>query len=215
MSRPGQLVDPVGLRTRAPVARDSWWIPLALGHKREWPRTAGPPQGPSDPGPRQPGELVDTEGLRTPAPAAWNSWSTLRTLGRKREGSGTAGPPFRPLAPGQSRPGYLVDPRGLGHGPESPLGPGRPRRPSEPGPSRQRHRVLLEGPGTRAQVARDCFSTPRALGQKRESPGSVARHRVPSVQGRVPWDRCSTPPHLARSRVSRDACRNRAPWAWA
>ena len=179
---------------------------LALGHKPEWPGTAGPQQGPSDPGPRQPGELVDTEGLRTPAPAAWNSWSTLRTLGRKREWSGTAGPPFRPLEPGQSRPGYLVDPRGLGHGPESPLGPGRPRRPSEPGPSRQRHRVELAGPGTRARVARDCFSTPPALGQKRESPGRVGRHRVPSVQGRVPWDSCSTPPHLARSRVSRDAC---------
>ena len=104
-----------------------------------------------------------------------------------------------------------MDPRGLGHGPESPLGPGRPRRLSEPGPSRQRHRVELAGPGTRARVTRDCFSTPRALGQKRESPGRVGRHRVPSVQGRVPWDSCSTPPHLARSRVSRDACRNRGP----
>ena len=52
-----------------------------------------------------------------------------------------------------------MDPRGLGHGPESPLGPGRPRRPSEPGPSRQRHRVELAGPGTRARVARDGWST--------------------------------------------------------
>ncbi len=40
------------------------------------------------------------------------------------------------------------------------------------------------------------------------SPGTAGRPRVPSVQVRVPWDSCSAPRHLARSRVARDAGRN-------
>ena len=68
-----------------------------------------------------------------------------------------------------------LTPRGIGHVPDTPWRSGRPRGPSDPGPSRQRHRVDLAGHRTGARVARDCRSSPRALGPKRDSPGTAGR----------------------------------------
>ena len=62
---PGELVEPVGMQTRARLAQDSWSTPRALGLKCEWPETAAPPHRLSDAIPSVQGQLIDTEGTRT------------------------------------------------------------------------------------------------------------------------------------------------------
>ena len=57
---PGSACRPHGPLDLALVARDSWSTPRALGPKREWPGTAGPPRRPTDNGPNHPGQLVNT-----------------------------------------------------------------------------------------------------------------------------------------------------------
>ena len=178
----------------------------ALRPGPESPGTAGRHRWPLDPDPSNPGELVDPECIRTGAPVARDSWSTPRALGCKCKWAGTAGVPQGPSDPGLSRPGNLVDPRGLGHGPESPLRPGGSRGSSEQGPSRQRHRVELAGPGTRARVARDCWSTPQALRRKRKSPGRAGRPRGPSDPGpSCPGHLVDSAGHRAWARVPGDS----------
>ena len=136
---------------------------LALGHKPEWPGTAGPQQGPSDPGPRQPGELVDTKGLRT-----------------RPQPPGTAGRPCAPLDASVSGPGQLVHPSG----PWSRARVGRDiwltHGSSGTAPSHLCDLVDPEGPRNWARVAKDIGSTSRALEPERESPGTAFRPLGPS-----------------------------------
>ena len=90
-----------------------------------------------------------------------------------------------------------MESRCLGNGHESPVRPGRPSRPSKPCPSRQRHRVDLSGPQTRAGVpgllvetvghptrtgvARDRWSTPGTLGPSASSLGQLFSTAAPST----------------------------------
>ena len=141
-----------GIRTLARISPDSWSTTRYLGHRPEWPVTAGETHMPSDMGLSHPRHLVDTKGLWTQATVAQDRWSTPRAVGCNREWPGTAGPTHRPSKPSQSRPGHLVDPRGLGHGPESPLRPVRHCGPLELDTSRKRRRVYIAIRGTRARV---------------------------------------------------------------
>ena len=95
-SCPGVLVDPVGPRNRARVARESWWTPCALGEECESPGRAGRLRGLKEPGASRPGELVDPAGPRNRAREGW-----------------TAGQPRGPSDPGPSRTGLMVDLAGL------------------------------------------------------------------------------------------------------
>ena len=54
LSRPGQLVDPVGLRAWARVTPESYLTLQAFGHERDMPGSAGSTRGPLDPGPSGP-----------------------------------------------------------------------------------------------------------------------------------------------------------------
>ena len=64
-SRPGQLVNTKGFRTRAPVARDCWLTPRTIRTGPELRGPAGGPRGPLDPGQCRPGHMVDPTGRRT------------------------------------------------------------------------------------------------------------------------------------------------------
>ena len=74
MSRPGQLVNPAGPRTRALVTQDIYR-----------------PRGHSDPDPSQPGQLIETAGPQVRVRVVRESWSTPRELRPKSESSRTAG----------------------------------------------------------------------------------------------------------------------------
>ena len=161
--RPGQLVNPECLGTRAPFTRDSWLSPRALGHKRECPGTAGRPLGfgggpespgtacrprrPSDPSASGPGQQVDPTGPRALAGVAQDRRSTSRALRNKPETSGTAGRWWGPTDPSAKRPGKLFD---------------------------------TAGPRAQSGVTRDSWWSPRALGNGPESPKRARRPRVPS-----------------------------------
>ena len=67
------------------------------------------------------------------------------------------------------------------------------------------------GPSELSASPRDCWLKPWALRPEPVLPGTAGQPRVPSAQARVPWDNCSAPRHLARSRVARDVGRNRGP----
>ena len=119
---------------------------------------------------------------------------------------GTAG---RALGPrtrsGVARDNWLT-PRPLGPEPKSPWRVGRPRVPwtkrespeagvrhrstTGMGQSHQGQLVDTAGHRARAQVTRDWWSNPRALGPETELPGTFGRPRVPSDLGR------SRPGHL-------------------
>ena len=71
LSRPGELVDPVGLQTRAPVGQESWSTPLALNAS-----ASGP------------GQLVDHKGPLIHARVTWDSWSTPLALYTSASGPG-------------------------------------------------------------------------------------------------------------------------------
>ena len=45
-SHPGQLIDPAGIRTRAPVAWDFWSNPRGLGHRTASPGNTDQHRGP-------------------------------------------------------------------------------------------------------------------------------------------------------------------------
>ena len=126
-SRLGELVKPVGPRTRARVARGFWWTPWDLETELESPGRAGGPRGTSDNSPSSPGHLVDPTGPRTPAQVATR-----------------AGRQCGPADMGPCRPGELVDPA---------------------------------EPQTFSRVARDCLSTPQALGHWPVLPGTAGLPR--------------------------------------
>ena len=79
--------------------------------------------------------------------------------------------------------GQRLDPLSLGNGPESPATACRPRRPSDPGLSRQGQLVNPVGLWTWAHVALDSWSTPRTLGHKRNWPWTDDRPYGPSDPG--------------------------------
>ena len=70
---------------------------------------------------------------------------------------------------------------GFLHGPEPPRTAGQPCGHSDQDKSRLRYRVDFTGHGTRARVAQDCWSNPRALGHSPSHPGELfntAGHRT-------------------------------------
>ena len=73
--------------------------------------------------------------------------------------------------PNPSRPGELIEPAG-----------------HEPGPESQKTSGRTAGPQTRARIARDCWSTPWALGPKRELPGTAGQKAGLQKQARVTRD---------------------------
>ena len=104
----GGLVNTVGPRKRARVARECRATPQAIGLVRESPGRSGRPLGPLDPGPNRPRDLVDTMGPQTLARVTRDIWTTPRGHGVGRESSRTAGRPRGPLDMRPSRPGELV-----------------------------------------------------------------------------------------------------------
>ena len=159
-SRQGQLVDWVGPQKKAQIMQDSWSTPRDLRPGPESHGTADRTCGHSDPGPRRPGQLVNHPVPRTQARVAQKSWSSPRAIGAGPEWSGTAGRLRGPLGTSPSRPGDLVDTVG-----------------TRTLAQFNRHRINLAGTRTLARVTRDCWSTPRAFGPKRESPGTAGRPR--------------------------------------
>ena len=193
-SHPGELVDHAGLRTIARVPRDIWSTPRDLGPQRELPRRAGRHRGPSDMGPSRPGQLVVCAGSGSQArllqdiySSPWANYSSasppvvllVHAGSWNRVESPTAADHHRGLRhTGLSYLGQLVDPAAIVPEPESPGTAGR-----------------HHGPVTGAPVARDCLSTPRAIGPsvsrlgvlvdiadpgtRPKSPGAAGRPRVP------------------------------------
>ena len=129
---------------------------------REWsesPGTAGGHRGPSGTGLRRPGRLVDTAGPLTRPRGSQDSWSNTLALQNGFTSPGKAGRLLSSLDSGPSSPEQMVEPT---------------------------------GPWTRARFSRECWSTPRALdpgpkslekscstpralGPKREWPGTAGR----------------------------------------
>ena len=187
---PGQLVNPVGTRTRTRVPRDIWstarvseliprrlerWsTPQTLRHDRESPGKAGQPCGPSDTGPIRPGELVDHAGPRTHA-------KVTKKFGRHHGISGT----------GRDRPGQLVDPTGPRTRARVVLESWSTHLHSDPGLSCPGQLVNTTGTRKRARVIWDSWSTPRVHEHGTKSPGTAGRprghrtgHEVPGSAGR-------------------------------
>ena len=94
-SHPGLLVNTVDPRTRARVARESWFTLWAIG-----------------PGPESPGRACSPHGLSEPARVTRDSWSTRRALGPEHVSTGRVGPPRGLSDPSPSCLGQLVDPVG-------------------------------------------------------------------------------------------------------
>ena len=141
MSRPGELVEPVGTPNQARVSLGSWSTPPA--HR----------PGPSSPGPA--GRPCGTLGMARDTRDSWLKKRSRAQVGAERELPTRSGQPHLPSDTGLRRPGYLVEPAGhqnrarvirdrrstpqeLQSGPESPRTVGRPcghldTRPSHPG----------------------------------------------------------------------------------
>ena len=135
--------------------------------------TAGRTQGPSDTSARCPGQLSDTAGPRTQAHGPGRA---CRLRGHLDQARGT-----------QDSWSIL---RALRYGPESPGGAGRPRETSVQGQGRPGYLVDTARPRIWAQVARDCWSNPGALGPMLESPKTAVQHPGPWAQARetrVSW----------------------------
>ena len=113
-----------------------------------------PPVSWSTPRPSDP-NLISREGCSTPR-ALRQEQGSPRSAGRHRGPSDSI----------SSRPGELVDPAG----PRTNL-------------SRPRDLVEAVGPRTQARVARECWSTSRAIGPQRESLRRGGRHRKHSHTG--------------------------------
>ena len=147
LSRPGQLADTAGYRTRlefsgtaglprgpttrARVTLECWSSTQDLGHGSEAPRVAGRHHRPRDKGPSYLGELVDPAGLCTRARVARDSWSTPRAQGHGPELPETA---CRPRRPSDTSPNTLEScsiPQALENGPRSHETCGRARGLSE------------------------------------------------------------------------------------
>ena len=184
---PGELFKPVGLWTRARVARDSWSTLRALRPMHEWPRRDGRACGPSEAGRSCPGELVNIRALRhgpsglgrgvkimrlrTRAQVTRDSWSIPWDFGHRPESPKTAGRHRGTSDPSVSIQDSWSTPRALGPGHESPGTACRPRRPTLKGPCLPGELVDIAGPQTRVRVTQDSWSTPRDLGHDHNSPG--------------------------------------------
>ena len=86
---------------------------------------------------------------------------------------------------GRSRPGHLIDTVGPQTRALVPGTAGRPPGPSDPGPRGPGELADPAGTRTWDHVARDIWSTPRALGPKRESPRTAHGHCRPSGPGQT------------------------------
>ena len=94
-TRPGDLVDPAGPRTRARVAKDIGSTSRALAEERVLPGTAGQARGHSDPSVSRQGQLVEQAGFQTRVPVARDNWWMRLAFGH-----------------GLRAPGQLVDTEG-------------------------------------------------------------------------------------------------------
>ena len=162
----GELVNTAGVRARARVIQDSWWIPRVIGPELESHGRSGQHHGPPDKSTRRPGELVDPTGTWTWAQGAQDRWSTPPALGHWPELSGTTGRHPGPSEPDANHRESWSNLRAIGPEAESPGRDGRLRRPSNPGPS-----------------CRDSGWTPRGLGTGLESTGRAVPHRRRSHPG--------------------------------
>ena len=200
--RTAQLVDTEDPRAWALGVRDSWSTPQSLRTGPESPGIAGRPHGTSgssprrlgqlvdrgspDPcagrpgqlfdtralgyGPRHPGQLVDSAGPREWPRGPRDSWATPQALGAEPESPGAARRPRGPSDPSASLPGQLLD---RGPSDANASHPGElvdtagPRPPGQP--------VDPAGARSLADVARDIWSPPRALGHGPGSPGTAGQ----------------------------------------
>ena len=154
-SWPGQPFNPAGLRTRARITRDSWWTPHVFGPITKSPGRAGRTRGPSGVGPSCPERSSTPQDI---APKPDSHGRAGRTHGTSDPSLCGPGELVEPAVPG-SRAGVARDiwltPRGLGHGRESPGGPGRPCGASGTGLIPLGQSLVSAGPRTWACVAGD------------------------------------------------------------
>ena len=110
-SRPVELVEPAGSRTRARVIRDSWSNTRALGIEHDSTGTGSTPRelGHGQKSPERDGQPV-VIGNRTLV--AWDIWTRPWDLGHGPEGPGTAGRHRGPSALAASCAAQMVDPAG-------------------------------------------------------------------------------------------------------
>ena len=159
----GQLVEPEGLLTRAPMAQDSWLTSRALGRKCEWPGRAGRPHRPSEPGQSPLEQLIDPLGPNRGAGVARDIWLTR---------------------------GVSSTLRALRTGPEWPKTSVRPRGPSDTSSSHPGRLLDITGNLAWARVARESWSTPQSFRHRPESPGTLggpccSLGTVPSPRGQL------------------------------
>ena len=147
-----------------------------------------------------PGQLVDTAVRRTRIRVAQEYWSTPRDLGPKPEWRGTLGRPRRPSDLSPSSPEHFVDhvgPRTWAGVTRDPL-------------------VDTVGPWTRARVALDRWSTPRALRYGPESPGAPGQPRGTSGMGAsLPGQLLDRGPSDANASHPGELVDTAGPKAWA
>ena len=136
----GPLVDHAGPLERAPVPRDSWSKPPALGARPESPGTASRPRGPSGPGPSPP-DVWSTPLARGPGHDSPGTAGQRGTLDQKPRCPGELVDLVGPRVPARGARNRWATPRALGH------------RPVLPGPL-----VDPRGPRTKARIARDSGS---------------------------------------------------------
>ena len=141
------------------------------------------------------GLLVDPSGRWTRAGVARDSWSTPRALGYGPESPGASGRPRGTSGMGANLPGQLVD-RGRQARTRVARKIGPHRGPKGMGRCRPGQLVNPECLGTRAPFTRDSWLTPRALGHKRECPGTAGRPLGTRRRAGVARDSLSTPQAL-------------------
>ena len=137
-------------------------------------------------------------GPQTQARVARDSWSTPQDLGPKREWPWSAGQTLGHRALARVNQDRRSTSRALGHEPELSGNAGRPRGPSNPSarkdvrqrgpsgtvPSNPGQLIGPAGHRTRAQIAWESWSTPRALGHGPKWPGTAGRRHGPWDIGR-------------------------------
>ena len=190
----GELVNTAGVRARARVIQDSWWIPRVIGPELESHGRSGQHHGPPDKSTRRPGELVDPTGPWTWAQGTQDRWSARQPLdtGPSHPGqlvdtpgpqsrtriTGKAGRTCGPSDPRPSRPGEMVDSAGPQIQARVAGTAGGLRGDSEQGLSRPGELFDTAGGRTRARVFRESWSSPRELGAEPRSPGAFGRSRT-------------------------------------
>ena len=179
-----------------PRHRDSWPNSRAFGAKRGLP-----------------GELVDTVGPRTRARPSRDSWSSPQDLRHGPECPRTAGRARRTSSTARVTWDSWSTPRALRPLSEWPGKSGRRGRHWNPGLGRPGHRTGPRFPGQlvdsaapriQSRVARECWSTPRALGHWPQSPEISGVPRGASEPGASRPGQLDNPAgHRTRGRVTR------------